>query len=141
VTYLREAKLWGNDDPLFPATRIALGPTRQFEPVGLERRHWSTAAPIRSIFRDAFARAGLPYFNPHSFRNTLAQLHLRGRAVPNRLNLSVPYWPPGRRGSRRLLPRHIKAAERCHRLGVPVRAPLTTRVAHQDKVTSCASYS
>ena len=26
VSYLRDEKLWGNDDPLFPATRIALGP-------------------------------------------------------------------------------------------------------------------
>lgn len=25
-------------------------------------------------FREAFVRAGLPYFNPHSFRNTLVQL-------------------------------------------------------------------
>jgi hypothetical protein len=35
VTYLREDKLWGNDDPLFPATRVALGATRQFEASGL----------------------------------------------------------------------------------------------------------
>ena len=35
VTYLQEVKLWGNDDPLFPATRIALGKTHQFEAVGL----------------------------------------------------------------------------------------------------------
>lgn len=74
VTYLRDEKLWGNDDPLFPATRIALGATRQFEVAGLAQDHWSTASPIRTIFRDAFVSAGLPYFNPHSFRNTLVQL-------------------------------------------------------------------
>jgi len=74
VTYLRQEKHWGNDDPLFPATRIALGATRQFEVAGLEREHWSSASPIRAIFRDAFVGAGLPYFNPHSFRNTLVQL-------------------------------------------------------------------
>ena len=74
VSYLRDEKLWGNDDPLFPATRIALGATRQFEAAGLARDHWSTASPIRTIFREAFVRAGLPYFNPHSFRNTLVQL-------------------------------------------------------------------
>ena len=74
VRFLREEKLWGNDDPLFPATRIGLGTTHQFEASGLERAHWSTAAPIRSIFRDAFERAGLPYFNPHSIRKTLARL-------------------------------------------------------------------
>lgn len=74
VAFLREDLLWGNDDPLFPATRVALGATRQFEAVGLERAHWSSAARIRTIFREAFVAAGLPYFNPHSFRNTLVRL-------------------------------------------------------------------
>ena len=74
VLYLREVKLWGNDDPLFPATRIEVGTSRQFEAAGLSRDHWSNATPIRSIFRDAFERAGLTYVNPHSFRNTLVQL-------------------------------------------------------------------
>jgi integrase len=74
VAFLREEMLWGNDDPLFPATRIAQGPNRQFQAVGLARKHWTTAARIRTIFRAAFTSAGLPYFNPHSFRNTLARL-------------------------------------------------------------------
>jgi len=74
VSYLRDVKLWGNDDPLFPATRVALGATHQFEAAGLARVHWSTASPIRTVFREAFIDAGLPYFNPHSFRNTLVQL-------------------------------------------------------------------
>lgn len=74
VSYLRDEKLWGNNDPLFPATRIAIGPDHQFKAAGLARAHWSTAAPIRKIFREAFSSAGLPYFNPHSFRNTLVQL-------------------------------------------------------------------
>jgi len=74
VVYLRGEKLWGNDDPLFPATRVSLGVTRQFEASGLDRSHWSSATPIRMIFREAFVRAGVPYFNPHSFRNTLVRL-------------------------------------------------------------------
>jgi integrase len=74
VRFLREDNLWGNDDPLFPATKIALGTTRQFEAAGLERTHWSTATPIRTIFRDAFGKAGLPYFNPHSLRKTLTRM-------------------------------------------------------------------
>ncbi|TCV81287.1 tyrosine-type recombinase/integrase [Sulfurirhabdus autotrophica] len=74
VSYLRDENLWGNDDPLFPATRIALGLTHQFEAAGLTKDHWSTASPIRTIFQEAFISAGLPYFNPHSFRNTLVQL-------------------------------------------------------------------
>ncbi len=74
VRYLREEKFWGNDDPLFPATRIALGASQQFAATGLERMHWRTAEPIRKVFRASFERAGLPYFNPHSFRNTLVRL-------------------------------------------------------------------
>ena len=77
VPYLRDEKLWGNDDPLFPlfpATCIVLGATRQFEATGLVREHWSNATPIRTIFREAFIHGGMPYFNPHSFRNTPVQL-------------------------------------------------------------------
>ena len=66
VTYLCKEKLWGNDDPLFPATLVKVGANHQFEAVGLKGSHWSNATPIRSIFRDAFESAGLPYFNPHS---------------------------------------------------------------------------
>ena len=74
VSYLRNEILWGNDDPLFPATQVVLGFNRQFAAGGLAREHWRTASPIRSIFQAAFISAGLPYFNPHSFRNTIAQL-------------------------------------------------------------------
>lgn len=74
VSFLREELLWGDDDPLFPATRVAQGDSRQFEAVGLQRSHWSSASRIRIIFRGAFTNAGLPYFNPHSFRNTLVRL-------------------------------------------------------------------
>lgn len=74
VTYLREVKLWGNDDPLFPATHIAVGASRHFEADGLDRKHWSTSTPIRTIFEDAFSGAGLDYFNPHSIRDTLVKL-------------------------------------------------------------------
>jgi integrase len=74
VDYLLKEKLWGLDDPVFPTTKIMLGPKRQFEVVGLERKHWTNATPIRKIFKTAFENAGLAYFNPHSFRKTLVQL-------------------------------------------------------------------
>jgi integrase len=74
VQHLRRDKLWGLDDPLFPATLVAVGENFRFEATGLERKHWSNAGPIRTIFRNAFAAAGFPYFNPHSFRKTLALL-------------------------------------------------------------------
>jgi integrase len=74
VSYLRCGKLWGLDDPLFPMTKVAVGTDSRFAAIGLDRRHWSSAGPIRQIFKEAFASAGLPYFNPHSFRKTLALL-------------------------------------------------------------------
>ena len=74
VSFLIKEKLWGGDDPLFPATEMALGQNHQFEPVGLKRANWSDAGPIRTIFREAFTQAGLPYFNPHSIRKTLTRL-------------------------------------------------------------------
>jgi hypothetical protein len=73
VTYLKTEKLWGNEDPLFPSTKVVNGPDFQFIAAGLDKAHWSNASPIRAIFREAFECAGLPYFNPHSFRNTLVQ--------------------------------------------------------------------
>jgi integrase len=72
--YLRSELLWGGDDPLFPATQIGLGETGGFQPIGLRRDRWQSAGPIRDIFRNAFATAGLPYFNPHSLRDTLVQI-------------------------------------------------------------------
>ena len=63
---------FGSDDPLFPATKIALGANRHFAAVGLDRKHWRDAGSIRRIFKQAFERAGLPNYNPHSFRHTLA---------------------------------------------------------------------
>jgi integrase len=74
VNYLRTEKLWGLDDPLFPATKVAVGGSFRFGAVGLDRKHWSNAGPIRAIFKEAFAAAGVTYFNPHSFRKTLVQL-------------------------------------------------------------------
>lgn len=65
---------FGPDDPLFPATRIGHGEDRGFVADGLSREPWRTAEPIRQIFRAAFAAAGLPYANPHSFHDTLARL-------------------------------------------------------------------
>ncbi len=74
IDFLVKGRLWGLDDPLFPATLIEHGPDRQFRVAGLARRHWSNAGPIRAIFEEAFRAIGLPGFNPHSFRHALAML-------------------------------------------------------------------
>jgi integrase len=77
VRYLREVLLFGDDDPLFPRTKVAASKEMLFAVQGLEPVFWSSAAPIRAIFKQAFAAAGLPHFTPHSFRSTLALLGQR----------------------------------------------------------------
>jgi len=72
--HLRENLDWGETDPLFPKTQIGLGKTGGFQAIGLSREGWKSAGPIRKIYKDAFEAAGLRYFKPHSFRDTLAQL-------------------------------------------------------------------
>ena len=74
IEWLRRERLWGNDDPLFPKTKVGLSENNNFTAAGLAREHWSDASPVRQIFRQAFEAAGLPYFNPHSFRSTLVNL-------------------------------------------------------------------
>jgi integrase len=74
VAYLRKEKGFGPDDPLFPKTKVALGDDLAFRAVALDRAPWANANPVREIFRDACARTGLPYFNPHLLRNTLVQV-------------------------------------------------------------------
>lgn len=80
VRELHDELLWGNDDPVFPTTLRGIGASKQFEVAGIERKHWSGTSPIRAIFREAFAGADLPYFNPHSFRDTLVHLGMNVRA-------------------------------------------------------------
>ena len=81
--YLRETLLWSDEDPLFPPTQMGLGENGSFAPVGLRRGEcWQGAGPIRKIFREAFEGAGLPYFNPHSLRDTLVQLGEQGCTTP-----------------------------------------------------------
>ncbi len=70
---LTREHLWGPNDPLFPATEMGLNVEGEFSAAGLARRGWTTSGPVRDMFRRAFAKAGLPYFNPHSFRDMLVR--------------------------------------------------------------------
>lgn len=74
IALLRDQQSFGPDDPLFPKTKVAQGDDLEYRASGLDKAHWANASPVRSIFRKACALAGLPYFNPHSLRNTLVQL-------------------------------------------------------------------
>ena len=71
VNYLLENKLFGMNDPVFPKTKMVLDKNNCFIADGIEPVHWQTSNQIRKIFKNAFKKAKIPYFNPHSFRNTL----------------------------------------------------------------------
>lgn len=74
IHFLQKQKLFGFDDPIFPANLVQLDSGGKFRSVGIDRRPWSNADRIREVFKGAFQRAGLPYYNPHSFRKTLVRL-------------------------------------------------------------------
>lgn len=74
IEYLVQELGFKQNSPLFPKTKLAHNADQQFEAVGLLEEHWSNATPIRKAFAQAFEAAGLPYFKPHSFRNTLVRL-------------------------------------------------------------------
>ena len=82
VRFLQEKKLFGPDDPVFPATKIAQGEENHFVSAGLERKFWTNAGPIRKIVKGAFLNAELPPFNPHSFRKTLVRLMMQVCTTP-----------------------------------------------------------
>ncbi len=74
VNYLKTELLFGEDDPVFPKTKLSQNEKREFSAHGLINDHWADANPIRKIFKVAFESAKLEYFNPHSFRDTLGRL-------------------------------------------------------------------
>ncbi len=70
VTYLREERLFGGEDALFPKPLIGLR-DGSFAVLGLSRDCYSNAGRVRDVIKGAFVAAGLPAFAPHSFRKTL----------------------------------------------------------------------
>lgn len=74
IKELRAVKLYGINDPVFPRTYIGHDENSSFTAQGLEPVCWASTTPIREIFKLAFEAAGLPYFNPHLFRDTLTHL-------------------------------------------------------------------
>jgi len=74
VTFLKQEKLYDNNMPLFPSTKLSLDSNQQFKREELDSCAWQSTTSIRSIIKKAFLSAGLDYYNPYSFRNTIIQL-------------------------------------------------------------------
>jgi integrase len=85
VRELRQDHGWGPSDPLFPATEMGIGPDGAFQPQGLAGHDWASSEPVRQAFRKGFAAAGLPYFNPHSFRDMLVRHAMKQNLTPEEM--------------------------------------------------------
>lgn len=74
VHFLKNEKHFDFNSPLFPKTKLTLDENDQFSRQELDFVAWQSTTPIRTIVRQAFESAGLDYYNPHSFRDTIMQL-------------------------------------------------------------------
>jgi len=82
VHFLTHEKLFDHDTPLFPSTKLTLDKNDQFSRQELDTTAWKSTTSIRTIVKEAFITAGLDYYNPHSFRNTIVQLGYRYCKTP-----------------------------------------------------------
>ena len=73
VRFLRDDKLFGQEDALFPKTKTGYLAGQGFCNLGLAREGYANASPLNAIIRGAFAAVQLPQFTPHAFRKTLTK--------------------------------------------------------------------
>lgn len=85
IAFLRDNLGFMDNDPLFPKPKMGHDESDQFSAVGLSKNQWTTAQPMRNIFRAAFTANDLRYYNPHSFRNTLWALAYERKLNPEAL--------------------------------------------------------
>jgi integrase len=71
VAYLREVKLFGPEDALFPKARVGVLEGQGFANLGLARTGFANASKLNTIIRGAFAAVQMPQYTPHAFRKTL----------------------------------------------------------------------
>lgn len=71
---LKTDHLFASTDPLFPKTKVGVGPSGRFEALGILKERWASASSAAKIFKVAFSDAGLPPFPPHRVRDTVTEL-------------------------------------------------------------------
>lgn len=74
VTYLREVRLFGPEDALFPKALVRAVRGQGFANLGLAREGFANAGRLIKIIRGAFAAVQMPEYTPHTFRKTLTHL-------------------------------------------------------------------
>lgn len=74
VNFLKKVKLFDDESPLFPSTALSLDINHKFSRTLLSTTPWKSTTSLRKVIEEAFQKAGLTYYNPHSFRHTVVQL-------------------------------------------------------------------
>lgn len=76
IKHLKEVKIFGLKDPLFPSTKVEqMSDTEYiFEVKGIEPVFWRSTSTIRKIFEDRTKNAGLEYFSPHKYRHSATRI-------------------------------------------------------------------
>lgn len=71
--YLEKERHFGQDDPIFPSTKLQQGKENInfFSSGKVEPLFWSDAGSARKIFEKRFKQAGLAYYNPHTLRHLI----------------------------------------------------------------------
>jgi integrase len=70
-----ESKGFGPDDPIFPATLNCLSDkNNNSSKDSVGKKLWNSSGAARKIFQKRCLNAGVPYFNPHSFRHSVVDI-------------------------------------------------------------------
>jgi len=68
--YLKQEKLFGNSDPVFPRNKVEQAEnSKTFVSNSIEPYFWQSITSMRNILKERFKNAEIPYFPPHSFRH------------------------------------------------------------------------
>ena len=74
MRFLREEKFFDINCPLFPKTLSQLDEHMEFTHYTLGKEHLASISSVQNIFDRVLKYSGLEYYNPHSLRDTIAQI-------------------------------------------------------------------
>ena len=75
IKYLKDAKNFTPDNPIFTCTQKIFEPgTNSFIARDVNDERWESTNSINKILKVRSAKAGIKYYNPHSYRDTITNL-------------------------------------------------------------------
>lgn len=75
ITYLKDSRKFTLDDPIFTSTQSKFKQgTNSYIAIDVSNKRWESTNPINNILKKRSKEAGLKYYNPHSYRDTIPNL-------------------------------------------------------------------